>query len=179
MSRALQLLVTRPGALAVVLYRLSHALWVRGLHFLAEVVWRISFSLTGADIHPASEIAGGLRLPHSSGVVVGRDVVIDRNVTLMQGVTLGGSGRQFFDEDFVDGHPRIGDHTWVMSHAAVLGPVTVGSRCMIGAGAVVTKDLPDGTIFAPGREVSDLRKRVEALERRLGETGSAQQTRIE
>ncbi|MDQ3877692.1 MAG: hypothetical protein M3290_04990 [Actinomycetota bacterium] len=176
-SRALQLLVTRPGALAVVLYRLSHALWVRHLHFLAEIVWRISFSLTGADIHPACQIAGGLRLPHSSGIVVGRDVVIDRNVTLMQGVTLGGSGRQFFDENFVDGHPRIGDHTWVMSHASVLGPITVGRRCMIGAGSVVTRDLPDGTVHSGGRELADLRKRVETLERKVAETESATPSR--
>ena len=178
-GRALQMVVTRPGPLAVILYRLSHALWERHLGFLAEIVWRINFALTGADIHPAARIGGGLRLPHTSGIVVGRDVVIDKNVTLMQGVTLGGSGRQFFDDDFVDGHPRIGDHTWVMSHASVLGPIAVGSRCMIGAGAVVTKDLPDGTVFSAGRELADLRKRVEDLEMRLRETESGSQSRIE
>jgi serine acetyltransferase len=136
----------------------------------AELVWRVNFGLTGADIHPAARIGGGLRMPHTSGIVIGRDVVIDHNVTLMQGATLGGSGRQFFDPDFVDGHPHIGDHTWVMSHASVLGPISVGARCMIGAGSVVTRDLPDGTVFSAGRELSDLRKRVESLERRLGET---------
>lgn len=176
-SRALQLLVTRPGVLAVVLYRLSHAMWVRDLHFLAEIVWRISFSLTGADIHPACEIAGGLRLPHTSGIVIGRDVVIESNVTLMQGVTLGGSGRQFFDDDFTDGHPHVGDHSWIMAHASVLGPISIGARCMIGAGAVVTKDLPDGTVFSGGRELSDLRKRVDELERRLAETRSEAEPR--
>lgn len=170
LARAVQMVLTRPGPLAVILYRASHALWTKGLRFPAELVWRVNFALTGADIHPAAVIGGGLRMPHTSGIVIGKDVVIDRNVTLMQGVTLGGSGRQFFDNSFVDGHPRIGDHTWVMSHASVLGPISIGARCMIGAGSVVTKDLPDGTIFSAGREVSDLRKRVEALERRLAET---------
>jgi serine O-acetyltransferase len=164
------MVITRPGPLAVILYRLSHALWQRHLSFLAELVWRVNFGLTGADIHPAARIAGGLRMPHTSGIVIGRDVAIDHNVTLMQGVTLGGSGRQFFDPDFVDGHPRIGDHTWVMAHASILGPISVGPRCMIGAGSVVTKDLPAGTVLSTGRELSDLRKRVESLERRLAET---------
>lgn len=177
LGRALQIAVTRPGPLAVILYRLSHSLWKRRLHFLAEIVWRINFGLTGADIHPAASIDSGLRMPHTSGIVVGRDVVIERNVTLMQGVTLGGSGRQFFDEAFTDGHPRIGDHTWVMSHASVLGPITIGSRCMVGAGSVVTKDLPDGTVYSGGREVADLRKRVEALERKVAETEAATQSR--
>jgi len=165
--RAIQRVVTRPGPLAIVLYRLSHAIWERGFETVAEVMWRLNYFLTGADIHPAAEIGGGLRLTHTTGVVIGRGVKIGSNVTLLHGVTLGGSARGWFDGVFADGFPDIGDETEIMAGACVLGPIKVGRHCFIGANAVLARDLPDGEAYTPGREVKDLRTRVEALERRL------------
>ena len=171
--RALERIVTRPGPGAIALYRASHALWVRGGGYetLAEVVWRINLFLTGADIHPGAEIGGGLRLTHTSGVVIGRGSKIGRNVTLLHGVTLGGSAKGWFDGVFEDGFPEIGDDTEIMAGAAVLGPIKVGKGCFIGANAVLARDLPDGEAYTPGRQVKELRARVEELEKRLADRG--------
>ena len=156
--------MTRPGALAILLFRVSHAMWTRGWETAAEVLWRFNFFVTGADIHPGAEIGGGLRVTHTSGLVVGKGARIGSNVTLLHGVTLGGSSRGFFDEDSADGFPEVGDGSKVAAGAKLLGPIRVGRDCFIGANAVVTKDLPDGTIYNPGRDVSELRRRIEDLE---------------
>jgi serine O-acetyltransferase len=161
--------VTRPGPLAILLYRASHWLWVRGRETAAEILWRINYFLTGADIHPGAEIGGGLRLTHTTGLVIGRGVRIGDNVTILHGVTLGGSARGWFDGTFQDGFPEIGDETEIMAGAKVLGPIRVGTHCFIGANAVLARDLPDGEAYTPGRETAELRKRVEELERRLAE----------
>jgi serine acetyltransferase len=116
-------------------------------------------------------IGGGLRMIHSTGVVIGSGVVIGDDVTLLHAVTLGGSGRGWFDGTFTDGYPVIGDRTEIMAGAKVLGPITVGRGCFVGANAVLARDLPDGEAYTPAREVSELRKRVDQLERRLAELG--------
>ncbi|MDQ4143723.1 MAG: hypothetical protein M3198_08275 [Actinomycetota bacterium] len=172
LGKAIQRAITRPGPLAILLYRLAHRLWQRGWQTPAEIIWRLNLFLTGADIHPGAEIAGGLRLTHTSGLVIGRDVRIETNVTLLHGVTLGGSSRGFFDEGFTDGFPTIREGTKIAAGAAVLGPVTVGKGCFIGANAVVGKDLPDGTVYTPGRQVSELGRRIEALEAELADLKS-------
>src|SRR5207247_3073342 len=97
LPRAVERVVTRPGPLAIVLYRASHWLWIRGREVAAEILWRINYFLTGADIHPGAEIGGGLRLTHTTGLVIGRGVRIGDNVTILHGVTLGGSARGWFD----------------------------------------------------------------------------------
>jgi serine O-acetyltransferase len=174
-ARAIQRVLTRPGPLAIILYRVSHGLWQRGLETPAELLWRLNFFLTGADIHPGADIGGGLRLTHTAGLVIGKGAVIGSNVTLLHGVTLGGSSRGFFADDSLvpDGFPTIGDGSKIAAGAKLLGPITIGRECFVGANAVVAKDLPDGTVFNPGREVSDLRTRVEELERELSELKEA------
>jgi serine O-acetyltransferase len=167
--RAMQRVVTRPGPLAIVLYRLSHRLWTAGHETAAEVLWRANFFLSGADIHPGAEIGGGLRLTHTTGIVIGRGVRIGSNVTLLHGVTLGGSARGWFDGVFEDGFPEVGDGTEIMAGACVLGPIRVGRGCFVGANAVLARDLPDGEAYTPGRELKELRGRVAELERRLEE----------
>jgi serine O-acetyltransferase len=169
LGRAVQRAVTRPGALAILLFRVSHRLWVRGLETPAEILWRINFFLTGADLHPGAEIGGGLRITHTSGLVVGKGARIGSNVTLLHGVTLGGSSRGFFEDEVVDGFPDVGDGSKIAAGAKLLGPITIGRNCFIGANAVVAKDLPDDTVYTPGREVSELRRRVEQLETELRE----------
>src|SRR6266567_5365680 len=166
---AVERVATRPGPLAIVLYRLSHRLWVRGRPTVAEVLWRLSYFLTGADIHPGAEIGGGLRLTHTAGVVIGKGVRIGSNVTLLHGVTLGGSARGWFDGVFADGFPEIGDDTEIMAGAAILGPIKIGRGCFVGANAVLARDLADGEAYTPGREVKELRQRVQELERRVEE----------
>jgi serine O-acetyltransferase len=166
---AIERVATRPGPPAVALYRASHWLWTRGLQTPAEILWRINFFLTGADIHPGAKIGGGLRLTHTSGVVIGAGVRIGRNVTLLHGVTLGGSAKGWFDGVFADGYPEIGDNTEIMAGAKVLGPITVGRGCFVGANAVLSKDLPDGEAFTQGRELSALKERVRELEARIEE----------
>ncbi len=115
--KVVQRLVTRPGPLAILLYRVSHSLWERGLETPAELIWRINYFLTGADMHPGAEIGGGLRVTHTSGLVIGKGVRIGSNVTLLHGVTPGGSSRGFFEEDIVDGFPEIGDDTKIAAGA--------------------------------------------------------------
>ena len=171
--RALERVATRSGPQALVLYRLSRWLWVRGLEFPAELVWRLSYFLTGADIHPGAEIGGGLRITHTAGIVIGKGVKIGSNVSLLHGVTLGGSARGWFDGVFADGFPEIGDDTEIMAGAKVLGPIRVGRGCFIGANAVLARDLPDGDAYTPGREVSELRRRVDELSARVAELESA------
>jgi serine O-acetyltransferase len=172
-ARAVERAVTRPGPLALLLYRVSHGLWTRRLEIPAEVLWRLNLFLTGADIHPGAMIGGGLRLTHTSGIVIGAGAKVGSNVTILHGVTLGGSARGWFDGVFVDGYPEIGDGTEIMAGAAVLGPIRVGRGCFVGANAVLARDLPDGEAYTPGREVSDLRRRVRELERRVTELEGA------
>ncbi len=167
--------LTRPGPQAVALYRVSHWLWGRGLQVPAEVVWRVNYFLTGADIHPGAEIGGGFRMTHASGVVIGSGVRIGDDVTLLHGVTLGGSVRDWFGGSSPDGYPVIGDRTEIMAGAKLLGPITVGRACYVGANAVLARDLPDGEAYTPGREVGELRMRVEELERRLAELEGARE----
>jgi serine O-acetyltransferase len=166
---AVRRVLTRPGPQAVALYRVSHWLWDRGLEVPAEVVWRVNTFLTGADIHPAAEIGGGFRMTHASGVVIGSGVRIGDDVTLLHGVTLGGSVRDWFGGSSPDGYPVIGDRSEIMAGAKLLGPITVGRACYVGANAVLARDLPDGEAYTPGREVGELRRRVDELERRLRE----------
>ena len=169
MGRALQRVLTRPGPMALAIYRVSHRLWTRGLETPAEIVWRLNYFLTGADIHPGAEIGGGLRLTHTAGLVIGRGVKIGSNCNILHGVTLGGSARGWFDGVFPDGFPEIGDETEIMAGAFVLGPIRVGRHCFIGANAVLARDLEDGAAYTPGREYSALRTRVEVLEAQLAE----------
>lgn len=160
-------ILTRPGPLALVLYRASHRLWTAGHHTAAELVWRVNLFLTGADIHPAAEIGGGLRLTHTSGLVIGRYARLGSDVNVLHGVTIGGSGKAWFDPGFEDGLPDIGDGTEIWAGAKILGPVKVGRGCHIGANAIVTRDLPDGASFTAGQPVRELRTRVEQLEARV------------
>jgi serine O-acetyltransferase len=169
MARAVEQALTRPGPLAIVVYRIAHRLWASGHHVIAELLWRLNFALTGADIHPAAEIGGGLRMTHTSGVVVSKEARIGSNVTIAPQVTIGGSARGWFDRTIPDGSPEIGDGTEIWAGAKVLGPIRVGRGCHIGANAVLAHDLPDGASYTPGQALRALAERVERLEALLAE----------
>ena len=169
MASALERAFTRPGPLAIVVYRLAHQLWGSGHHVMAELLWRLNMALTGADIHPAAEIGGGLRMTHTSGVVISREARIGSNVTIAPQVVVGGSARGWFDSAIPDGSPDIGDDTEIWAGAKVLGPIKVGRACHIGANAVVARDLPDGASYTSGTPLRALAERVEKLEGRLAQ----------
>lgn len=167
--------LTRPGPLAIVVYRGAHRLWSSGHPVLAELLWRFNLALTGADIHPAAEIGGGLRMTHTSGVVISREARIGSHVTIAPQVTIGGSARGWFDSAIPDGSPDIGDGTEIWAGAKVLGPIKVGRECHIGANAVLARDLPDGASITPGQPLRALAERVERLEARLGLSGDGEE----
>jgi serine O-acetyltransferase len=135
----LEVLFCYPGLHAVLWHRLAHALWRRGLFLLGRLMAHLGRMLTGIEIHPAARIARGLMIDHGAGVVIGETAEIGRDVTLYQGVTLGGTSLSGGKR-----HPTLMDGVIVGAGAQVLGPITVGAGARIGANAVVLKDVPAG-----------------------------------
>jgi serine O-acetyltransferase len=146
------------GLHAVWLHRGAHALYVRGDRFSARFVSQLSRFLTGIEIHPGARIGRGLFIDHGMGVVIGETAEIGDDVTLYQGVTLGGTGKQGGKR-----HPTVGNRVIVGTGAQVLGPLVIGDDAKIGAGAIVIKDVPAETTVVgnPGRPVAVSGKRVE------------------
>jgi serine O-acetyltransferase len=134
-------ILTYPGVHAVVLHRLAHWLYSGGLYFLARVVNHFARFLTAIDIHPGAKIGKRMFIDHGLGVVIGETAEIGDDVTIYQGVTLGGvdpvnsSGKR---------HPTIGNHVIIGAGAKIIGGFLVGDRARIGSNAVVTKAVPAG-----------------------------------
>ena len=137
--------VFKAGFQAVVLYRLSHALFERGRIYPAWGLSRLSIALTGAEIEFNARIGPGLFIAHPGGIVVGRGTKLGANATLFQGVTFG--VRSWHRTD-IKAFPRVGDSCFFFAHAAVLGGVSIGNNCVVGAHALVTRDMPDGALAA-------------------------------
>jgi len=146
----LEIVLTWPGIQALLAYRLAHALHAAGVPVLPRLVAFLSRTLTGIEIHPAASIGRGLFIDHGSGVVVGETAEIGDDVTLYQGVTLGGTG-------FATGkrHPTVQDNVTIGSGAKLLGPITVGHGAKIGANSVVITDVPPNSTVVgnPGHPV--------------------------
>ena len=134
-----------PGLLAVGLHRAAHWLFEARLFFLARFVNHFSRFLTGIEIHPGAKIGRHLFIDHGFGVVIGEPAEIGNNVSIYQGVTLGGTD----PANGVGGkrHPTLADDVIVGSGAQILGPITVNARARVGANAVVTKDVPEGAVM--------------------------------
>jgi len=147
---ALEILATWPGVHALLAHRIAHALYTAGVPVIPRLIAAISRSLTGIEIHPAATIGNGLFIDHGMGVVVGETAEIGDDVTLYQGVTLGGTG-------FATGkrHPTVQDNVTIGSGAKLLGPITVGHGSKIGAGSVVIHDVPPNSTVVgnPGHPV--------------------------
>jgi serine O-acetyltransferase len=127
--------------MAVVLgYRVAHYLEMNDKHLLGAVVRRRTARVSGTDISPRAALGGGLRMPHPLGIVIGGDVVIGSNCTLMQGVTLGGNAGRTADGRSM---PRLGDGVVVGPGAVVVGPCRVASGSSVPANAVVSRDFPE------------------------------------
>ena len=131
-----------PGLHAIWAHRLWHALWVRRVRFIARMGSQVTRWLTGIEIHPGATIGRRFFIDHGMGVVIGETAEVGDDVMLYHGVTLGGRQREGGKR-----HPTLGDGVAVGAGAKVLGPITIGSRSVIGANAVVTKDAPADSIL--------------------------------
>lgn len=149
-SNFLEVLLAYPGFHAIILYRAAHWLWVKGVPVLPRVISHIGRFLTGIEIHPGASIGTGFFIDHGMGVVIGETTIIGNNVTLFQGVTLGGTGKEKGKR-----HPTLGNNIVVGVGAKVLGNITIGDNVKIGANAVVLETVPsDATVVGvPGRVV--------------------------
>ena len=145
-----EVLFCYPGFRAVRAHRLAHALYCRGLRFLPRLISEWCRFFTGIDIHPGAKIGQRLFIDHGLGVVIGETTVIGDDVTLYQGATLGGTGKETGKR-----HPTLGNYVTVSAGASVLGPLTVGDGAKIGAGAVVLSDVPahSTVVGVPGHVV--------------------------
>jgi serine O-acetyltransferase len=129
--------VLYPGLHAIILHRITHRLWQVGIPFLPRLISQLGRFLTGIEIHPGAQIGRGFFIDHGMGVVIGETTVVGDWVTLYQGVTLGGTGKQGGKR-----HPTLGDDVVVGVGANILGAITIGDGARIGGGAVVVKDVP-------------------------------------
>src|ERR1700749_2586361 len=133
----LEILTCYPGLWAVWYYRVSHALWLAKLRLLARLLSQVARFLTGVDIHPGALIGRRLFIDHATGVVIGETATVGSDVTLYQGVTLGGTGKGHGKR-----HPTVCDGVFIGNNANVLGDITVGENSRVGAGSVVLADVP-------------------------------------
>ncbi len=145
-----EVLTNYPGLHALLFHRLAHGLWNNGLLWLARIISTFSRWLTGIEIHPGAHIGRRFFIDHGMGVVIGETTVIGDDVTLYQGVTLGGTSWNKGKR-----HPTLGNHVVVGAGAKVLGPFEVGDNAKIGSNAVVTKQVPEGAtvVGIPGRVI--------------------------
>ena len=184
----LEVFLCYPGLWAVWIHRISHALWCANLRLAARLLSQVDRFLTGVDIHPGALIGRRLFIDHATGVVIGETAIVGNDVTLYQGVTLGGTGKGHGKR-----HPTLCDGVFVGNNANLLGNITVGENSRVGAGSVVLSDVPPNStvvgvpahiVYRNGQRVlitdphdikdplSDsliaLSARVEELEERLG-----------
>jgi len=184
----LEVLLCYPGLWAVWIHRVSHKLWGAKLRLLARMLSQVARFYTGVDIHPGATLGRRLFIDHATGVVIGETAIVGNDVTMYQGVTLGGTGKGHGKR-----HPTLRDGVFIGNNANVLGNITVGENSRVGAGSVVLSDVPPNStvvgvpahiVYHNGQRVlitdphdvkdplSDaliaLSSRVEELELRLG-----------
>jgi serine O-acetyltransferase len=147
---SLEVLASWPGVHALLSHRVAHVLHAAGVPVLPRALALATRSLTGIEIHPAAQVGNGLFIDHGMGVVIGETAEIGENVTLYQGVTLGGTG-------FATGkrHPTVQDNVTIGSGAKLLGPITIGHGAKVGANSVVIHDVPPNSTVVgnPGHPV--------------------------
>lgn len=134
---SLEVLLTYPGVKALAAHRVSHFLWNHGFKLLARMhsqFWRF---WTQIEIHPGATIASGVFIDHGAGLVIGETAIVEKGVMIYHGVTLGGTGK-----DIGKRHPTVREGALVSAHAQVIGPIEIGAKAKVGAGAVVVSDVP-------------------------------------
>jgi serine O-acetyltransferase len=149
-----------PGFHAILMHRCAHWFYKRGFVLLARLLSQLNRLLTGIEIHPGAQIGEGLFIDHGMGVVIGETTEIGDNVTLYQGVTLGGTGKEKGKR-----HPTVGNNVVVSSGAKVLGSLNIGDNVKIGAGSVVLRYVPDNctVVGVPGKIVRQNGRKVMAV----------------
>ncbi|MED4464766.1 serine O-acetyltransferase [Metabacillus fastidiosus] len=152
-----EVILTYAGLHAIWAHRIAHAFYKRKFFFLARSVSQVSRFFTGIEIHPGAKIGRRLFIDHGMGVVIGETCEIGNDVTIFQGVTLGGTGKEKGKR-----HPTVKDNALIATGAKVLGSITIGEYSKIGAGSVVLKDVPEHStvVGIPGRVVIRNGKRV-------------------
>lgn len=146
----LEVVLLYSGLHAIIFYRIAHILYLLKVPILPRLISQLARHITGIEIHPGAKISKGLFIDHGMGVVIGETSILGDNVTLFQGVTLGGTGKEKGKR-----HPTLGNNVVVGAGAKVLGNITIGDDVVVGANAVVIKDVPaDSTVVGvPGRIV--------------------------
>ncbi|MFU0791298.1 MAG: serine O-acetyltransferase [Virgibacillus proomii] len=156
-----EVFLTYSGLHAVWWHRVAHMFYRRRMFFIARAISQLNRFLTGIEIHPGAIIGRRLFIDHGMGVVIGETCEIGDNVTIFQGVTLGGTGKEKGKR-----HPTVKDNALIATGAKVLGSITIGESAKIGAGSVVLKDVPDHAtvVGVPGKVV---RQRGEKIRKDL------------
>ena len=146
----LEVILLYPGFHILVYHRIAHWLYEHGHFFLARWVSQHGRHKTGIEIHPGAQIGENFFIDHGNGVIIGETAIVGNNVTLYQGVTLGGTGKEHGKR-----HPTIGDNVMISAGAKVLGSFTIGENSKIGAGSVVLEAVPPNctVVGVPGRIV--------------------------
>jgi len=147
----LEVLTSYPGIKAILIHRIAHFFWRIGMPFVPRYLSELSRESTGIEIHPGAQIGRDFFIDHGGGVVIGETAEIGDNVTIYQGVVLGGT-----TTNPVKRHPTLGNNIVVGSGAKLLGPIKVGNNVKIGANSVVVRDVPDNSVVVgvPGRIVA-------------------------
>ncbi|MCD8502805.1 MAG: serine O-acetyltransferase [Bacillaceae bacterium] len=145
-----EVVITYSGLHAIWAHRFAHWLWKKKFYFLGRFISQFSRFITGIEIHPGAKIGQRLFIDHGMGVVIGETCEIGNNVTIYQGVTLGGTGKEKGKR-----HPTIEDNVLIASGAKVLGSMTIGKNSRIGAGSVVLNEVPPNStvVGIPGKVV--------------------------
>lgn len=156
----LQIILLYSGLHAIIAYRISHFLWKAKIPFFPRLVSQIAKFLTGIEIHPGAEIGKGLFIDHGMGVVIGETSIIGNNVTLFQGVTLGGTGKETGKR-----HPTLGNNIVVGAGAKILGNITIGDNSYVGANAVVLRNVPANStvVGVPGHVTKQDGQRIDLM----------------
>ncbi|SHN52976.1 serine O-acetyltransferase [Desulfitobacterium chlororespirans] len=146
-----EIILCYPGLHALIAHRLAHCLYKKNMVLIPRLISQTSRFFTGIEIHPGAEIGQGLFIDHGMGVVIGETAEVGDNVTIYQGVTLGGTGKEKGKR-----HPTVGNNVFIGSGAKILGSIKIGDNVKIGAGSVVTKPVPSNTtvVGVPGKVVS-------------------------
>ncbi|WP_226647364.1 serine O-acetyltransferase [Mesobacillus subterraneus] len=147
---ALEVVLTYAGLHAIWAHRFAHAFYKRKFYFIARAISQISRFFTGVEIHPGAKIGRRFFIDHGMGVVIGETCEIGDNVTVFQGVTLGGTGKEKGKR-----HPTVKDNALIATGAKVLGSISIGENSKVGAGSVVLKDVPPNStvVGIPGKIV--------------------------
>lgn len=153
----LEVVFCYPGLHAITFHRIAHWFYKRRIYLIGRLISQLSRFLTGIEIHPGAEIGKRVFIDHGMGVVIGETAKIGNDVTIYQGVTIGGTGK-----DSGKRHPTIGNNVVISCGAKVLGPFKVNDNSKIGAGAVVLREVPPNStiVGVPGRVVIQNRKKI-------------------